>query len=31
VTDANGLYLGTITMKQVMTKSIELEIRSAMA
>ena len=30
VTDGKGLFLGTITMKQVMTKSIELEIRSAM-
>lgn len=30
VTDTKGLFLGTITMKQVMTKSIELEIRSAM-
>ncbi len=30
VTDASGHFKGTVTMKQVMTKSIELEIRSAM-
>jgi len=30
VTDCKGAFLGTVTMKQVMTKSIELEIRSAM-
>ncbi|MGV8058332.1 MAG: EAL domain-containing protein [Smithellaceae bacterium] len=29
VTDCTGEFLGTVTMKQVLTKSIELEIRSA--
>ncbi len=30
VVDAEGKFMGTVTMKQVMTKSLELEIRSAM-
>jgi len=30
VTDAQGIFIGTVTMKQVMAKSLELEIRSAM-
>ena len=30
VVDAQGKFVGSVTMKQVMTKSLELEIRSAM-
>ncbi len=30
VVDAQGIFIGTVTMKQLMTKSLELEIRTAM-